>query len=368
MRGRAIRNDPSDGHKVADNWSVCCIDTEHPRGDADYLRLVRKHDGYYAATPQGLIESGVTHCDPSLSPYGPPVTDTHAITRERCSASPNAPRPRSWWRIGEPYEGVDVATIRVRSRQPLGVAAPRIPASALTPPVPGQFSPVRLARGAVAAVSVVGASTATAVASANLGMLAGAGTAGAIVAAGVGLVATAAAAESRRLDHAPNALEQLAAVVADALYAAGGAQRGSAALRLASDPEGWIRCQLDGVPTEQSLRFTAALDELLAPLAEPRYLIGRKILTPPARPVARRLFAVRAVVGLSLPGTVAWHAVPRWFARNKDRRQHLAQAWRKHIGPPRQLPADSPQGQAILDLFRGDNPLSVTTQLRTTWR
>ncbi|WP_423792916.1 hypothetical protein, partial [Mycobacterium tuberculosis] len=32
------------------------------------------------------------------------------------------------------------------------------------------------------------------------------------------------------------------------------------------------------------------------------------------------------------------------------------------------LPADSPQGQAILDLFRGDNPLSVTTQLRTTWR
>lgn len=368
MRGRAIRNDPSDGHKVADNWSVCCIATEHPRGDADYLRLVRKHDGYYAATPQGLIESGVTHCDPSLSPYGPPVTDTHAITARALQRVAERAQARSWWRIGEPYEGVDVATIRVRSRQPLGVAAPRIPASALTPPVPGQFSPVRLARGAVAAVSVVGASTATAVASANLGMLAGAGTAGAIVAAGVGLVATAAAAESRRLDHAPNALEQLAAVVADALYAAGGAQRGSAALRLASDPEGWIRCQLDGVPTEQSLRFTAALDELLAPLAEPRYLIGRKILTPPARPVARRLFAVRAVVGLSLPGTVAWHAVPRWFARNKDRRQHLAQAWRKHIGPPRQLPADSPQGQAILDLFRGDNPLSVTTQLRTTWR
>lgn len=160
MRGRAIRNDPSDGHKVADNWSVCCIATEHPRGDADYLRLVRKHDGYYAATPQGLIESGVTHCDPSLSPYGPPVTDTHAITARALQRVAERAQARSWWRIGEPYEGVDVATIRVRSRQPLGVAAPRIPASALTPPVPGQFSPVRLARGAVAAVSVVGASTA----------------------------------------------------------------------------------------------------------------------------------------------------------------------------------------------------------------
>lgn len=137
MRGRAIRNDPSDGHKVADNWSVCCIATEHPRGDADYLRLVRKHDGYYAATPQGLIESGVTHCDPSLSPYGPPVTDTHAITARALQRVAERAQARSWWRIGEPYEGVDVATIRVRSRQPLGVAAPRIPASALTPPVPG---------------------------------------------------------------------------------------------------------------------------------------------------------------------------------------------------------------------------------------
>ncbi|CKU42953.1 Type III restriction enzyme%2C res subunit [Mycobacterium tuberculosis] len=135
MRGRAIRNDPSDGHKVADNWSVCCIATEHPRGDADYLRLVRKHDGYYAATPQGLIESGVTHCDPSLSPYGPPVTDTHAITARALQRVAERAQARSWWRIGEPYEGVDVATIRVRSRQPLGVAAPRIPASALTPPV-----------------------------------------------------------------------------------------------------------------------------------------------------------------------------------------------------------------------------------------
>lgn len=366
MRGRAIRNDPSDGHKVADNWSVCCIATEHPRGDADYLRLVRKHDGYYAATPQGLIESGVTHCDPSLSPYGPPVTPRH-------HGASAAARRRT--RPGE---------ILVANRRALRRSRRRNHPRALPPAARGRRTPhPRLGIDPTGAGTVQSGPPGKGCRGRRFrgrrqhrhrSCLRQSRHAGGcrhgrrIVAAGVGLVATAAAAESRRLDHAPNALEQLAAVVADALYAAGGAQRGSAALRLASDPEGWIRCQLDGVPTEQSLRFTAALDELLAPLAEPRYLIGRKILTPPARPVARRLFAVRAVVGLSLPGTVAWHAVPRWFARNKDRRQHLAQAWRKHIGPPRQLPADSPQGQAILDLFRGDNPLSVTTQLRTTWR
>ncbi|OSC40078.1 DEAD/DEAH box helicase family protein [Mycobacterium decipiens] len=368
MRGRAIRKDPTDGDKVADNWSVCCITADHPRGDADYLRLVRKHDGYYAASPQQLIESGVTHCDPSLSPYGPPVAEAHAITARALQRAAERARARAWWRIGEPYEGIDVATIRVRSRHSLGVAAPRIPASALTPSVPGRLSPLHLARGALTSLSLVSAGAGTAFAATGLGPLAGAATAGGIVAASAGLLATAAAAESRRLAKAPNALEQLAAVVADALYDAGGAQRGADALRLTSDPDGWIRCELADVPTEQSQRFTGALDELLAPLAEPRYLIGRKILTPPAARIARGVFAARAVVGLPLPGAIAWHAVPRWFARNKDRRQRLARAWRQHIGPPRQLPADSPEGQAILDLFRGDNPLSVTTQLRTTWR
>ncbi|MCV6986755.1 DEAD/DEAH box helicase family protein [Mycobacterium shinjukuense] len=368
MRGRAIRQDPRDGDKVADNWSVCCFTTEHPRGDADYLRLVRKHDGYYAASPQGLIESGVTHCDPSLSPYRPPATDAPAITARALQRVAEREQARARWRIGEPYDGIDVVTIRVRSRQPLGIAAPRIAASALTPPVPGRLSPVRLARGAVAALSLIGAGAGATAAVAGLGPLAGATTAGSVLTAGAGLLATAAVAESRRLRQAPNALEQLAAVVADALKAAGGAEKGSEALRISSDPDGWIRCELGGVPTEQSLRFSAALDELLAPLAEPRYLIGRKILTPPTARVARALFAARAVIGLPLPGAVAWHAVPQWFARRKDRRQCLLQCWRRHIGPPRQLPADSPEGLAILDLFRGDNPLSVTTQLRTTWR
>ncbi|MGV0623506.1 DEAD/DEAH box helicase family protein, partial [Mycobacterium kansasii] len=202
----------------------------------------------------------------------------------------------------------------------------------------------------------------------SLGPLAGATTAGAVIATSAGVLVVAAGAESRRLAHAPNALEQLAAAVADALRAAGGADRGSDALRITVDPDGWIRCELGGVPTEQSQRFTAALDELLAPLTEPRYLIGRKILTPPTGRVARGLFAARAVIGVPLPGAVAWHGVPQWFARRKDRLECLLQSWRQHIGPPRHLRADSPEGQAILELFRGDNPLALTTQLRTTWR
>lgn len=368
MRGRALRKDPADAHKLADNWSVCCLTPEHPRGDADYLRLVRKHDAYFAASPQGLIESGVTHCDPSLSPYGPPVAEAGTITARALQRVAERDQARRWWRLGEPYQGVDVATIRIRSQRSPGVAAPRVPASALVAPVPGRRSPLRAARAAVAGLSLLGAGAGAALAFASSGPLAGATTTGVVIAASTGILVTAAGAESRRLARAPNALEQLAAAVADALNSAGGAERGAEALRITADPDGWLRCELGGVPTEQSVRFTAVLDELLAPLTEPRYLIGRKVLTPPAGRVARNLYAARAVVGLPLPGAIAWHCVPQWFARRKDRRRCLMRSWHEHIGPPRQLRADSPEGQAILDLFRGDNPLAVTTQLRTTWR
>jgi superfamily II DNA or RNA helicase len=367
MRGRALRRDPSDAHKVADNWSVCCVTAGHPRGDADYLRLVRKHDAYFAATPQGLIESGVTHCDPTLSPYGPPSpTEARDVTARALQRVADRRGARTWWRIGEPYEGEDVATIRVRSRRPLGIATPATAQSALTPILPGhrRWGSTR----AAIVLGLSGAGAGGAVAAASLGPLAGVTTAGAVLVAGAGVLAGAATTESRRLAEAPNALEQLAAVVADALEAAGGADDGSAGLRIIPDVDGWIRCELGGVPSEQSQRFSSALDELLAPLTEPRYLIGRKILLPPTAGLPRALFAARAVVGLPLPGAVTWHAVPRWFAKNKQRLAALLSAWQQHIGPPRLTRADSPDGQTILELFRGDDPLSITTQLRTTWR
>lgn len=286
----------------------------------------------------------MTHCDPRLSPYGPPPDDA-GVTARALQRVAERGRARAWWRIGEPYQGTDVATIRIRSQRSPGIAAPGIPASALVPSLPGRRSPLRAARAAAAGVSLAGAAGGAAFAGTSLGPLAGATTAGAVIATSAGVLVVAAGAESRRLAHAPNALEQLAAAVADALRAAGGADRGSDALRITVDPDGWIRCELGGVPTEQSQRFTAALDELLAPLTEPRYLIGRKILTPPTGRVARGLFAARAVIGVPLPGAVAWHGVPQWFARRKDRLECLLQSWRQHIGPPRHLRADSPRAR-----------------------
>lgn len=276
---------------------------------------MRKHDAYFAATPRGLIESGVTHCDPVLSPYGPPAAaDARGITALALERVAEHASARTYWRIGDPYEGRDVSTIRVRSQRPPGIATPNTPESALTPAIPGHRR-----WGSMPAA-------------------------------------------------APNAIDQLAAVVADALKSAGGITNGAGALRITPDSDGWVRYELDDVTTEDALRFSAVFDELLAPLTEPRHLIGRKILTPPTGRLARSRFAARVVVGLPLPGAVAWHPVPRWFGQNQKRLGALLSSWERLIGPPRLTRADSPDGQAILDLFRGDNPLSITTQLRTTWQ
>ncbi len=212
--------------------------------------------------------------------------------------------------IGGPYEGRHRSR-RVRSASRRGRRTPR--ASALTPPAPGQqFSPVTW-RGAVAAVSVVGASTATAVASANLGMLAVPSTAG-IVAAGWpsgsrcgGRKPAWTTRPTRSSNWPPSSRMHCAVALVASPRLAG--------LR----PKAGSRCQLDSVPTGSPAvhRGPRRAAQALA------NLIGRRSSRrPPGSLPGCSQFVPSSGYRFARHG--AWHAVPRWFARNKDRRQHLA--------------------------------------------
>jgi superfamily II DNA or RNA helicase len=367
MRGRSLRRDPDDPAKFADNWTVCCVTDQHPRGDADYERLVRKHDRYFAPTSDGEIESGVTHCDPALSPFAAPSTeDAAAITTRALDQPALRAEARAAWRIGEPAEGVELATVRVRSSTSLGTSARMLPMSAIRPEPPGGRSPV--ARLATTATGTGAAAAAVAVTAVTAGPPVGIVSGVAVAALALGTLAVGAVRGSTRLATAPTAVEQLAAAVADALHAAGGTARGADAVRVLPTPDGWLRCELDGVPVEQSQRFASALDELIAPLAEPRHLVGRRVVLPPATRRGRVGLATRALLGLPGTGAVAWHAVPQWCAANQRRLRGFLDAWQTWVGPPAHLTADSPEGFAVLELFRGEDPFAVTTQLRTLWR
>lgn len=80
LRGRSLRLDPRRPDKLADNWTVCCVSDEHPRGTADYDRLVRKHEAYYTSARRARwprIHSRGRRCSSS----------SVAPTRSRCSRS-----------------------------------------------------------------------------------------------------------------------------------------------------------------------------------------------------------------------------------------------------------------------------------------
>jgi superfamily II DNA or RNA helicase len=87
-RGRALRLDDGWPQKVADNWAVICLTADHPKGDADYHRFVRKHDRYFALSGAGDIISGVAHVG-------------HPAGAAACGRLPRAVAGRAGRRVGD---------------------------------------------------------------------------------------------------------------------------------------------------------------------------------------------------------------------------------------------------------------------------
>jgi hypothetical protein len=100
---------------VADNWDVVVVADGHLRGSADYGRFVRKHRHDVALNAAGEVESGVSHVDPALGPFGPPPpADLDALTASMLARVGSRAETRAAWRIGQPYRDVAVETVRIR--------------------------------------------------------------------------------------------------------------------------------------------------------------------------------------------------------------------------------------------------------------
>lgn len=379
LRGRSLRIDPERPDKVADNWTVVCVAEDHPRGDADYLRAVRKHDQHLAPGRDGVIESGIGHCDEALGPYAPPSADTRAVINGRALVrASERDAVRAAWAVGAGYRGVELATLRIRTGAPLGLPGGVVPAGLLSArrtlgepapaPLPRTRRPAQLWPLPVA-TGVTAAAAATWVEGPPVGAAAGVGT-GLLVGAGVG--GRRYAAQLRALGSSAEVeqtatLRQMAAAVADGLHAAGVTSVGASGVRVVGAPGGEVSCELEA-PTADSVVFAASLDELLAPLADPRWLVSRLVLPLPAAAADRRRLARARALGRPVEAAVAWHAVPAALGRSKSRVAAFEAAWRTHVGAGRLVLAKDPEGSALVDLLRGEDPFAVTSRLRTVWR
>lgn len=273
MRGRSLRLDPADPAKLSSNWDIVCVAPELERGAADYARFVRRHGHLHAPCEDGTIESGPSHVHPELSPYAPPAQERFAaINREQQERAADRAAALERWRVGEPYRGVELEAVVVRSPPRLrppdaGAAADAGPA---LPPAPSRawWRPARWLRRS-------------------------------------------------ELFPARLPLEWAAGSVLDAYEALGELRPAAAAsLRFEPRPEGWLRVSLPGAEPEESALVAAALDELLSGGAIPRYAVSRRVDPGSA---LRRL-------------AVAWHPVPADLARNRQRAAAFHVAWQRWAG------------------------------------
>ena len=156
--------------------------------------------------------------------------------------------------------------------------------------------------------------------------------------------------------------------MADALREGGLASRGAGAVQLEPQPAGGYRARLRDVTAAESAAFATALDEVLSPLAQPRYIVPRLFLPRPGGRRAALALATRRLARRSVPATVVYHAVPSALGVNRKLALAFERAWNSRVSPGEMLYANSPEGAGILAAQQGDDPFEVTTQIRTLWR
>jgi hypothetical protein len=165
-------------------------------------------------------------------------------------------------------------------------------------------------------------------------------------------------------------LGDLGRAVAEALAATNriDAAAGADAVRVLPQPDGYQRCLLEGVSEADAGRFAEAMEDVLAPLWEPRWVIGRRVLDePPSMGGVIRVLASRLPGGMA-PGRTVYHAVPDLLAGSRERVEAFERAWGRWVrAGQRAVRASDPDGEGILAAHRGEDPFRIETQLRTLW-
>ncbi|MGE4428738.1 MAG: hypothetical protein AB7G37_19970, partial [Solirubrobacteraceae bacterium] len=99
---------------------------------------------------------------------------------------------------------------------------------------------------------------------------------------------------------------------------------------------GTVRCALPDGDADENGRFTAALEEAIAPAAGHRYVVSRPVVDPALGPGGRlggRWRARWRTLTGRPAAAVAWHPVPTDLGSHKRRAEAYAAAWASRLGP-----------------------------------
>ncbi|SDS60509.1 Type III restriction enzyme, res subunit [Brevibacterium sandarakinum] len=379
-RGRALRRDPKQARKVALNWTVVCVSPDHPRGDQDWGRLVRKHDGFFGTDSDGDIVDGVAHIDSVFSPYEPPETElADEINARMIARSQDRSEIAQRWQVGRDYRDEEVRSVRILqpsdhrgSEQSALTEADAARNGEIRPTPrhlggdPGRILPLRITTATV--VPWVGLGLILLVIGVALGGVGGTALTvlGLVLWASLPVMLSAAGARRARLYARPPTVGQLAGTIAEALRETRKSSAGPEAMRLRVDARGDLRCHLDA-DAQSAEAFALALDEVVSPIADPRYLVPRWSLPQPQTGLRGQW--ERLKFGWSTPqrNDPIWHAVPTALGANRESAQAYSRAWNRWIGGGEAMYTRNPDGAGILTACRGTNPMQMSSVLRTSW-
>jgi superfamily II DNA or RNA helicase len=364
-RGRALRTDPAWPDKVALVWTVVCVYDGHVAGANDWERFARKHRGYFTVDERGAVIDGVAGVDSGFTAFSPPPkAELAAIDARMLTRAEDRDRVRRAWLAESSYADRVQHVLRVRDDAPTSRAtepgrpehttgsAGLVPWTTRSAARPGgRLAALPGLLAVLLAVGVVlGLSPWWLLACVPLAVLA-------LAVWGRSRVVAAS-----RHEVTPGLV---AAAVADGLHRAGLSPAGADALAVDVLPDGSTAYRLGGVPEEASARFAAALEEALAPMSGPRYVVARWVTSPPhgLDGLRRGLRALARPV----PDGEVWHTVPSVLAQRREQADAYADAWDHWVGGGRPVLASSPEGAGVLATTRGQDPFSVTCVIRREW-
>jgi len=344
MRGRAIRTEEGNPTKTANIWHLVCQETGVAEPGEDLDTLMRRFKAFVGVSFKSrTIESGLSRLGLGRPPYDAARIDQINATMTQQAHDRDGLRTR--WELA-------LGAARI------GAMAEEVTTSLLA--LPRDFVVTRTVLAVLWQVWFWGVSAfsiwmSRSAASWPLRALM-------LLLAAVSAVAAAAALPKffralwllLRHGSAASSMKQIGNALLKALVEASVIDARRARPRVIAQRReyGLVTCSVKGGSTRERSVFLEALQELLGPIDDPRYLLARK---NPLGPVMRK----------------DYHAVPKALAKNKESAEHFRKMWARYIGPCEILYTRNPQGRQTLLKARAQSVSAAfgrrTDRIRT-WR
>ena len=370
IRGRSIRLDPSDPHKVANNWDLVCYEPDLDEGDRDLRRLESKHQHTWGLGSGDRIVRGIGHVDeripllglPLFGPLGRQLTTVDQINRGAMHRARNRMDAYRRWDVGSEYDNfIFTGTILEWPERPLRTA----------------FTFGRSLRALLNLAIMTLLYTAALIAVDGLRLaLALPVPWNLVTLAALVLIPVAVAAplfwryvRAAFIDIPVDShLADFGRAVAQAYRSTGLAPMSPDQVRVRINPSGTYDVVLDSRDKEMVDQFAVAYAELFEPIVDQRYLITRNEGDISGTFYAPIWYVLRAAFAFARRSDTAYHAVPTAFARRRDMADAFANAWRRWVGGGELVYTRSSDGMETLMRERVALRTSVRAASVEEWR